>query len=187
MQLTQAGPTTLLMRDSEIYLSGSEFLADGGTLTALGAFEAADLTLDWQYCNTNDFIGSTVALGPDGGVVLTALYNWQPQALSQLLPSWYGYAWVDPPGLLRWENQTPFGYSEAFQMPGFQNFPAIGAEGTLYFTSDTAALIALNAADGTILWSYSFDGGTIGTSPPAIGADGTIYFQDSDGYLDAIR
>jgi outer membrane protein assembly factor BamB len=176
----------MLMRDSEIYLSGNEFREDGGTLTAVGAFEAGDLTLDWQYCNTNDFIGSVVALGPDGGVVLTALYS-ENVTDGLHVPSWYGYAWVDPPGTLRWKNQTPFGYSEAFKMPGFQNFPAIGAEGTIYFTSDTAALIALNSADGTILWSYGFDGGTIGTSPPAIGADGTIYFQDSDGYLDAVR
>ena len=103
------------------------------------------------------------------------------------MPSSHGFAWVDPPGTLRWETQLPRGQSLAFEAKGFENFPAIGAEGTIYFTSDTAALIALNPADGTTLWSYTLDGGTIGTSPPAIGADGTIYFQDSDGYLDAVR
>ncbi|HPP12572.1 MAG TPA: PQQ-binding-like beta-propeller repeat protein, partial [bacterium] len=52
--------------------------------------------------------------------------------------------------------------------------PAIGSDGSVYFTSEKGTLYAL-APDGTLRWSFR-PGGTIRSSP-ALGSDGTVYLS----------
>ncbi|WP_312650208.1 S-layer homology domain-containing protein [Aminipila sp.] len=51
--------------------------------------------------------------------------------------------------------------------------PAIGADGTIYFSSEIGTMYALNP-DKTVKWTYPLVGKPI-LSSPIIGADGTIY------------
>ena len=65
--------------------------------------------------------------------------------------------------------------------------PVIGADGTIYVTSETGNLDAFNP-NGTLKWPYTVVGqGGAGDSSPVIGPDGTIYFGSSDGALYAIH
>ena len=173
----------LQMRGQYLYRSGF-ISSDAGepTISAVGAFDVQqNLSVAWQYCvdaDENFFFGEVIALGPDGGVMLDVEYLDAGEARS------YGFGWVDPPGVLRWKNRFPASPSTVSAEYANPN-PAVGADGTIYLTSDIAPLIALNGADGTVKWVY--DAGAAGTSSPAIGADGTIYFDDADGYLNAVR
>ncbi len=75
------------------------------------------------------------------------------------------------------------------------NSPAIGADGTVYFTENAGGGTNTNGylhavkSDGTLKWSYQT--GASGTnaasiSSPVIGPDGAIYFTFSDGNLYAV-
>jgi hypothetical protein len=168
----------LLLRDSELYVSGEIVFNDGGTLSALGVFDITQPgQIKWQYCNYNDFLGGVIALAPDGGAILAVQYgNGGSDA---------GFARVDPPGVLIWENTIVNAPTTDYWLGWRYLAPAVGAEGTIYFTCDIAPLIALNGADGGILWEL--DAGARGETAPIIGPDGTIYYMDHDGYLNAVR
>jgi outer membrane protein assembly factor BamB len=66
----------------------------------------------------------------------------------------------------------------------FTQSPAVGADGTLFFCSDSGALYAVGQS-GQRLWSYQTGGSLDG--PPAIGKDGTVYITSEDGYLYALN
>jgi outer membrane protein assembly factor BamB len=195
-----------VLRGSELYLSSVVFLPDAGTITALGVFNVdASAALEWRYCDFNDFAGSVEALGPDGGVILSTEYIGPPDAgavgLDGGVPIGHGFVWVDPPGVVRWQDEFPVEPNWAYDLQGC----AVGAEGTIYFTSENSSLVALNGSNGDVLWTYgpvslsstafedivtvAFppDAGAPGMGGPIIGSDGTIYFVDYFGYLNAVR
>ena len=58
-------------------------------------------------------------------------------------------------------------------------------ESTLYISRDTQELLAVNASNGAIKWTYTADGDF--STSPAIGADGTIYAGNKDTYMYAIN
>jgi outer membrane protein assembly factor BamB len=61
--------------------------------------------------------------------------------------------------------------------------PAIGRDGSVYFTSENGRLYALKSS-GELLWSYQAAEPI--RSSPAISSDGSIYFAAQDGYLYAV-
>jgi outer membrane protein assembly factor BamB len=63
-------------------------------------------------------------------------------------------------------------------------FPAIGADGTIYFGSWDDYFYALNP-DGTLKWRFRAENAI--DSSPAIDTDGTIYFGSWDWYFYALH
>ncbi|MBU4002885.1 MAG: S8 family serine peptidase [Proteobacteria bacterium] len=55
------------------------------------------------------------------------------------------------------------------------DYITISPDQTIYFTSETGYLYALDSNTGDLKWDYNFDTFTIVKSAPAIGPDGTIY------------
>lgn len=84
---------------------------------------------------------------------------------------------VSATGTLKWmlKNPTSGAYFSA---------PVIGADGTLYLSSNDDGLFYAVNPDGTIKWSVKI-GAPMG-GVPAVGADGTIYFGANDNRLYAI-
>lgn len=58
--------------------------------------------------------------------------------------------------------------------------PAIGTDGTIYFTSEDGFIYAVDPS-GELIWSFITGGGS--DSSPLITSDGRIYFTSSDGFL----
>jgi len=55
------------------------------------------------------------------------------------------------------------------------DYITISSDQTIYFTSETGYLYALNSNTGDLKWDYNFGAFTVVKSAPAIGPDGTIY------------
>jgi outer membrane protein assembly factor BamB len=53
--------------------------------------------------------------------------------------------------------------------------PAVGADGTIYFTINNDVAVIAFSPDGDILWSYEIPNGENMWASPVIGPDGTIY------------
>ncbi len=108
-----------------------------------------DGTLKWSYLIRDAFITNTV-LGADGTVYAAAAG---------------GLYALDPSGSFRWKStQTS------------ASAPAIGSDGTLYFTPShrLGSLVALNP-DGNLKWKRDPDTDEAFATTPALGADGTLY------------
>ncbi len=73
-----------------------------------------------------------MALGPDGGAILQGSFGIEDAGFLFEASS-FGFEWVDPPGLQRWENQSPLGPTAIPET--FGTSPAVGAEGTLYLSN----------------------------------------------------
>ncbi len=124
----------------------------------------------WSYDLSTSVFYESPSIGPDG-----TLY----------VPAGSGMYAFTPNGDLKWDFQT---------VSNINPFPAIGADGTIYFGNDRPwvdlspnessdkHVYALNT-DGSLKWSYEFDGDVFMTSPPAIGSDGTVYVATSDGTI----
>ncbi len=82
---------------------------------------------------------------------------------------------INPNGTTRWEEWNNGNMRE--------NFPAIAADGTLYF-ADARSVIAFTP-DGNQKWY--FRAGNDGVSSPAIGANGVLYSSSENGYFFALR
>jgi len=82
---------------------------------------------------------------------------------------------LNPDGTVKWRYPLQGGGSSA---------PAIGLDGTIYFTSQAGSLIALNS-DGTEKWS--FPAGSKVAAAPVIAGDGTIYFGSYDAVFYAVN
>jgi outer membrane protein assembly factor BamB len=135
-------------------------------------------------------------LGPDGTVyiafsnILYALSgtNGEPQWNStcgwiQSTPAFFNgtvyavggvglYAVDAANGVLRWFFQSAAQVDE-------RSSPAIGADGTVYFSSVSGSLYAVDGKTGTLKWVYAL--GDLSASSAAIALDGTIYVG-SDGF-----
>jgi outer membrane protein assembly factor BamB len=82
-----------------------------------------------------------------------------------------------PDGTTRFESNSGADWGDFFASP------AVGHDGTVYFTNEAHALVAMSSA-GTRVWSAGDD--SITHSSPAVGADGTIYFSTSMHALVAV-
>jgi len=90
---------------------------------------------------------------------------------------------IKPDGTEKWTFQAgePV-YSDYWEIwKGILSTPAIGSDGTIYFTSMANNLYAINP-DGTEKWTFPIDLSVDVWSSPAIGADGTIYVGSHDNY-----
>src|SRR5262245_15083514 len=82
-----------------------------------------------------------------------------------------GQLWVvtsicGAPGEQRWQYVLPSGSSSRIS-------PAIGADGSIYVTTDDGKLYAIEAGSGKQKWS--FKAGNAYATPPVIGTNGTIF------------
>jgi len=61
--------------------------------------------------------------------------------------------------------------------------PVVGADGTIYATTASSKILALNG-DGTLQWEFVTPTGN--RTPPALAADGTVYFESTNATLYAL-
>ncbi len=72
-----------------------------------------------------------------------------------------------------------------FGRPSITNVPAVGPDGTIYFSSSDYEFYALNP-DGTLKWRTTTDGYS-DSSAAAIAPDGTLHFGTLTGFLYALN
>jgi len=89
--------------------------------------------------------------------------------------TWNGLSAIDRHGAVRWV------FAVTDQRMSEYSSPAIGVDGTVYFTS-TTHLMAVNP-DGTLKWDTELPE-ICYFSSPTIAADGTVYVGTGDGYYD---
>ena len=174
------------------------------------ALNPADGSLKWQYIMENP-IESSPAIGTDGTIYVGSpygcLYALNPADGSLKWKSACNYGSDSPTigtdgtiyvgdGNLTSLNPTDGSVKWQFSVGDVFYFiaPAVGADGTIYVGMDEFddissytyyALIALNAANGSLKWQYNMQYPI--ESTPAIGADGTIYVGSDDGCLYALN
>jgi len=122
-------------------------------------------TLKWQY-QTSGAYNTSPVIADDGTIYFLGKDSF--------------YA-VNPDGTLKWQQQTV----KAAEV--WQNFPAIGGDGTIYIGDSQRVLYALNPLNGSIRWQYPTGAGILTKLLPVIGSDGTIYFGTADKGLFAIN
>ena len=174
------------------YFTGTPSIAKDGTIYAPGVIMTGldwngfmlalnpDGTLKWSYINEGDEGWSSPAIGNDGTIYTSGYYQGQATPSSTRI---YGILYaINPNGTLKWNytiteptNNQGSSYSYA---P-----PAIGPDGTIYFTGDiayygiTGRLYALNP-NGTLKWQKIINPNpsyyTNLRTSPAIANDGTI-------------
>ena len=81
-----------------------------------------------------------------------------------------------------WGNRATGKVTWSFNLPHSSTSPAIGADGTIYVTSDK--LYAINSSSHQLKWSFKGDAKF--TSSPSVGQDGTVYAGDASGTMYAI-
>jgi len=97
---------------------------------------------------------------------------------------------INPDGTLKWKFDAGEPWeSEAYpgNWKGILSTPAIASDGTIYFTSMSDYLFALNP-DGTLKWKFPVKRNDAIWSSPAIDTDGTIYIgsyiYEKEPYVD---
>jgi outer membrane protein assembly factor BamB len=139
-------------------------LADDGTIY-IGSRSAylhavnPDGSLRWRKAGL--WIPHTAGVAADGTV-----YIWAPYRLNA----------IKPDSNLKWSRSLP--------VAAHYSGPSIAADGTIYITSDSGYVYALNP-DSTMRWCYKTGGIICGS--PAVAADGTVYVGSYDRYLYAIN
>jgi outer membrane protein assembly factor BamB len=68
-----------------------------------------------------------------------------------------------------------------------ESSPTLAPDGTLYFGADDAKVYALNSANGSLKWRFSFPDGSDTDSSPALSSDGTVYIGSDKGTLYALN
>ena len=121
-----------------------------------------DGTIKWKF-DTGGSIESSPVIAPDGTIYIGNHNNDM-------------YA-INPDGTLKWkfdagESVESEGYPGSWK--GILSTPAIAKDGTVYFTSMSNYLFALNP-DGTLKWKFPVKRSANIWSSPAIDTDGTIY------------
>lgn len=162
-----------------------------------------DGNLKWKF-PTQDWFESCVALAADGTIYCTR-WNHDNVDLLALNPEgelkWqYPAAWgdpsvgangtiyspgevgiegdyyevlaINPEGTIRWRKETGLAEPSSF---------AIGADGTIYFTTNFQTVRGFDGNSGDYKWYYEFEGHT--DLPPVIDAEGKLYFGTSEGDL----
>jgi FOG: PKD repeat len=149
--------------DGNVYVGG-----DLGTDYYLYSYNSSG-TLNWKY-KTNTSV-SGITIGSDGILYVTTHDG--------TIYAFYSN------GTVKWSQTSLAVGSETGMIFGYGSAPVLTADGTiLYLASEnSAALYAVNATDGTIIWSC---GCGAAMSSPVVGSDGTIYVTNRGGYLIAI-
>ena len=89
-----------------------------------------------------------------------------------------GLARIDGAGHVAWTTPLELGRSVA---------EPIIRDGRVVVASLDGRVLALDAEDGEVLWSYRATPGSLVLAAPAVGDDGTVYVADVDGTLTALR
>jgi len=124
-----------------------------------------DGTVKWSF-ETGDGVESSPAIGSDGTIYVGSHD-------SKL------YA-INPDGTEKWHFQAgdPV-YNEEWNVwKGIISSPAIGADGTIYITSLSNKLYAINP-DGAEKWSFPIKVSVDTWSSPTIGTDGVVYVSSA--------
>ena len=211
--IDRSGRLRWTFQTSGISFSSPAFEADGTVVigsyfqnpgvATTGPFDGKVYAIDlntgkmkWSF-QTNDAVGSSAAIGPDGTVYIGSNDG-------------YMYSLNGATGKLRWKFNT-HGIIESS--------PCLGRNGILYFGSKSNSVYAVNAASGALVWTYrtgdkvvsspaitadestvyvgswdfnlyafdantgavkwSFPTGQLGDPSPVIGSDGTIYYSSN--------
>lgn len=143
--------------------------------TGLSLYDTSHVngTVKWAF-KTSEGMESSPSIGSDGTIYVGCHDN-------RL------YA-LNPNGTEKWHFQA--GTGPVFTESGTEGFdawkgilssPAIASDGTIYFTSMSSKLFALNP-DGTEKWSFSIVLDVDVWSSPAIDRDGTVYVGSHDDF-----
>jgi outer membrane protein assembly factor BamB len=153
-----------IKEDYHIY--GSPVIDENGTIY-VGSFDLYAInpngTIKWMYENKN--ITGVIKAAPaidENGIIYFGTDDG------------YFYA-LYPNGTLKWKRNGDNIYSS----------PAIGQDGTIYYTEAYSWELNAIYPNGTLKWSYTANHHIY--SSPAIGQDGTIYFGSLDNYVYAIN
>lgn len=138
--------TPAITKDGTIYIPG--FTDSGGFLLALNS----DGTLKWNYI-TRCWSGSnSPAIGNDGTIYTSGFYQGEISGGSRQYGILYA---INPNGTSKWNYTIT---EPAYGMSWSHGSPAIGPDGTIYFTGEvstwgsfTGRLYAINP-DGTVKW-----------------------------------
>ncbi len=132
-----------------------------------------DGTIKWVF-ESDKGMESSPAIGADGTIYIGSHQN-------------VLYA-INPDGSEKWHFQVGDGpvYSQSGTAKysgtkGILSSPAVAKDGTIYFTSQSDLLFALNP-DGTEKWRYEIDLSIDIWNSPAIGKDGTVYVGSHDDF-----
>ncbi len=138
---------------------GTIYILDGSQLKAI----LPDGTQKWQaYYPCDGASGSAMSLTGD------TLYT---PSLDPGNPTALMFAAADA------ETGNSLWYTYLGQAPTIlsASSPAVGADGTIYFTINNDVEVIAFSPDGDILWSYEIPNGENMWASPVIGPDGTIY------------
>jgi len=175
-------------------ITSSPAIANDGTIYfgLMGGYQVYALSpngsVKWDY-KTGYHICSSPAIGEDGAIYIGSsdqyLYALNPNGTLKWRYKTGG--WVKSPPSIADDGTIYFGSYDGhlyalypngtvkwrFNNPGSGNEAAtIGTDGTVYIVGKK--LFALNPYDGSVKWSYDFEGGTAVCSP-AIDSEGIIY------------
>lgn len=140
--------------------------------------------LEWRFYTEGLVVMSNPAVGSDGTIYVGTTSKGPAQAEGQC-----GIFFaINPDGSEKWSYDTAVdlaGPESTNAQADIYSSAAIGADGTIYFSSESRYVYALNP-DGTVKYKYdmyvlapaSSGSSTITYSSPAIAADGTIYVGD---------
>jgi len=121
-----------------------------------------DYEILWEYEIGSNLAARCLAIGHDG----TIYYAEQINEASIVA--------LNPDGSFKWQcHEAAAGYAST---------PSIGADGTIYFSTNEGYLFAVDT-DGSLKWQQETGKGDYGSSRLAIASDGTIYVGASDGNL----
>ncbi|MBI5872106.1 PQQ-like beta-propeller repeat protein, partial [archaeon] len=130
-------------------------------------------TVKWTF-EAGGAIESSPAIGADGTIYVGShdnkLYAINPDGTVK-----WQFIVGDPEYLKEWDNWK-----------GILSTPAIGSDGTIYFTSISDFLFAINP-DGTEKWRFSIAMTSDSWSSPAIGPDATIYIGSARKYSEGAK
>ena len=117
----------------------------------------------WTF-STGSPIGSAIAVGPDGVVVVVSGSS--------------VYAVEGATGFLRWQYRTGGTTSQS---------PAIGVDGTVYAPSEDGALYALQGTTGTLVWKFPTPDGGSPTAPAVDDDNGVIVVGSYNDHVYCVR
>ncbi len=146
--------------DGTIYFSSGMYAAQQGKLYALNP----DGSLKWSYTHTTTLYSPVI--GDDNNIYIQDFYD---KVMS-----------FTPAGVLRWSYSN---YPTVNIQNVGQRCPAIGADGTVYVSSD--GLYALDPLNGNLKWVFMQKSST--KASPSVGPDGTIYAVFSQDLVTAIN
>jgi outer membrane protein assembly factor BamB len=138
-----------------------------GAAAAIPAFSQIPGILRWKFTPAALGTWSGASVGPDGTVYVCLCERTGGGAV---------YALDGASGSVKWQ----------FRSSCFSSTPAVGDNGIVYVGGGDNQVRALNAADGTVLWSYSGATSAFEASP-ALGSGGAVFIGCNDKKLYAFE